>query len=422
METNGSTGSKNGAPQKIAQSRGNLLRQIFASDSPEKTVKLLPAQSLYLLARQTGLSSCVEVLEICSIQQLRTMLDFDLWDRDILSEERLWEWLELPEANEDLKILRRVIQAIDLKLVALLIDRYVRVVSMEEPADQAPGPYFYTPDRGYTWLHVTNEDSREHFLLQRLLAQIFEMDTELFYQLLNVPCLNTPSMLEFDSYEDRTKRLRSEGIPSEQEAFEYTNPMGSAALKEELQKPAPSVEIDPDLNPVLPLISSGRVAEPLKGVVEALGFDISRQAALSFLLNNVLVRFNVEIPDPESVKDYVSRALGAINIGLERIVEDEKISPAEAFSRLNFRHLFCHGFESLNQLRDRAKRVLKQKEITDPITLATLEAATELFPVTPLFMDQYEEQKTEGYATKLVAGNKPFEHLQEIAAIRQLFS
>ena len=240
METNGAP-----TPKAPPFARGNLLRQIFASDSPEKTVRLLPAQTLYLLARQTGLSSCVELLEICTLEQLRTVLAFDLWDRDTVSEERLWEWLELPEANDDLRILRRVIQAMDLKIIALFIERYVQVITVEEPSDQPPGPFFYTPDKGYTWLQVSHADSRQHFLLQRLLAQIFEMDTELFYQLLNVPCLYTPSMLENDAYEERSQRLRGEGIPTEDEAHNYTTPLSveqiSAALRAQTLTPASSV-------------------------------------------------------------------------------------------------------------------------------------------------------------------------------------
>jgi len=418
METNGSI-----APKKTISPKGNLLRQIFESESPEKTIRLLPAQSLYLLTRQTGLSSCVEVLEACSVSQLRTMLDFDLWDRDTLCEERLWEWLELPEANEDLKILRKVIQSIDLKLVALMIDRYVRVVSMEEPADQAPGPYFYTPDRGYTWLHVTNEDSREHFLLQRLLAQIFEMDTELFYQLLNVPCLNTPSMLEFDSYEERSKRLRSEGIPTEEEAFAYTTPIGINQMREELRRETSATTIDPDLNPVLPLIASGSVPEPLKTAVESLGFDLSRQAALSFLLNNILVRFQVEVADTESIKDYVARALGAMNIGLERICNEENITPQDAFTRLNFQYLFCFGFESLKKLQEQAKLYRKKNDPTDPIVTATLDAAASSFPVIPIFLNASAyPYKTKSSTDKLPAGEKPFEHLGEIGLVQQVLN
>src|SRR5690606_22593195 len=99
--------------------------------------------------------SSAEVIEMASREQVQTMLDLDLWTYDQFAEDQLWEWLELPDATDDLSILQKLLGGLDLKLVAHLIGSYVEVVVVEEPTELPPDPSFSTPDKGYTWIKVT---------------------------------------------------------------------------------------------------------------------------------------------------------------------------------------------------------------------------------------------------------------------------
>ena len=75
---------------------------------------------------------------------------------------------------ERLEFLQRLLKVVDFKLLGLLVERHVDHRVFEEPTDIPPGPHFYTPDKGYTWLRVTLEDATRHFLFSRLLALIFD--------------------------------------------------------------------------------------------------------------------------------------------------------------------------------------------------------------------------------------------------------
>jgi hypothetical protein len=166
-----------------------------------------------MVVKSTGLQSSSDIIMMASMEQCRLLTDFDLWTGDTLHEEALWEWLALTDETESLELLQRFIKIVDLKLLAVLIEKYVEVKVFEEPTDQPPGAGFHTPDKGHTWIGIATEDADKHFLLARLLALIFESSAELFYQLISIVSVATTSMLEEESYQERQKRLAAEGVP-----------------------------------------------------------------------------------------------------------------------------------------------------------------------------------------------------------------
>ena len=74
-----------------------LYRAIFEADAPEQMVRQLPVQSLFMVVKQMGLSSCVDLITMASLDQCRSLTDLDLWHGDALNEEALWEWLALTD-------------------------------------------------------------------------------------------------------------------------------------------------------------------------------------------------------------------------------------------------------------------------------------------------------------------------------------
>src|SRR4051812_29931238 len=142
-----------------------LAKAIFKADVPEEYIRQIPAQSLYMAMKENGLESSAEIIEIATLEQCRLLLDFDVWEKDQFSEAQFWEWLALTDATNSLVIVQKLLKFVDLKLVALLIARYVDVKVLEEPTDEPPGPGSYTPDQGFTWIFINAEDSTQHFLL-----------------------------------------------------------------------------------------------------------------------------------------------------------------------------------------------------------------------------------------------------------------
>ena len=191
----------------------NLIKEIFKTDVPEVLIKEISSQTLFLAIKQNGLPDSSELIELCTDEQRQLLLDMDLWQGDNWQEEQFWQWLALPEITEDISILRKILRSVDLKLVSDLIIRYVEIHVTNEPTDEPPGDNFYSPDKGHTWLSVKLSEPDRNFLMTRFIACIFEYSAEIFYQLINVGKIATPTQLEEEAFKEKEKRLLAEGFP-----------------------------------------------------------------------------------------------------------------------------------------------------------------------------------------------------------------
>jgi len=248
----------------VAPVRGHTCRElykaIFESDVPEQMVRQLPAQSLYMVVKEIGLATACDLLSLASLEQIRLLSDLDLWHGDVLDEERMWEWLSLADEGDSLEILQKVLKCIDLKLVSILISKYVEVQVFEESTDNPPSPGFYTPDKGFTWIGIKIENEDQHFLLARLLALIYETSTELFYQLLSVPSVATVSMLEEEGFTERTKRLAAEGVPEPEVAATIHAPYSLQEAVNDVTREQPHVVVE-DVRAVEPMLYEARATK-----------------------------------------------------------------------------------------------------------------------------------------------------------------
>lgn len=344
-------------PKFSNQKASSLIKEIFKADYPEKFIAEIPAQTLYLAIRQTSLSDNVELLEIASPEQLQTFLDLDIWDEDRFSENKFWEWLELPEACNDPKILKRILASMDLKLVALLIARHTAIHIAEEPTDESPGDNFYTPDQGYTWICVTTADEHQNFLMNRFLAAVFEYSTEIFYQLIAVPNVTTPTQLEEESYQEKEKRMLAAGFPDREYAWEIHTPL---PLPKE-QKTIPQKQnfnseekylvaslIDQDqLMPFANLWNKAATPETISTLDEE----------LSLIINSTFIRFKFDLSDKESFDFVNNYVCGTINIALEKFQTLYGLDAQAAYARCNLQVLFRHGLSVLRELHKTVRQL-----------------------------------------------------------------
>ncbi|MCB0331882.1 MAG: hypothetical protein KDD55_00215 [Bdellovibrionales bacterium] len=375
----------------IAPHKGDLFKAILSSNHPKELVRTLPAETLYLEIRKRGLTDCAEFVELASDEQCRLMADFDLWNGDTFSEDRFWEWLELPDATEDLKPLQKLLRFVDLKLVSLLISRYIAVETFEEPTDSPPSPDFYSPDKGRTWIQIQLENEHYQFLLGRLLAYIFESDAKVFYQLLSIPSVSTDSILEESSYEDKRKRLCAEGIPDDETAERMNSPLPESLVRSMLDKSnVESLALDAPI--VEPLIfSQSRITlEPFGTLLRELSESERErfQQQLTRVMNGSLLYWKIPFSDTDAVKRIASATRGALNIALEKIAEISDCSPLKAYQALSVEGLYRFGLSLLFPVRTLARKIGEEREIADSIALTVLEAAQKDLPHAPAFLEE----------------------------------
>lgn len=358
-----------------------LITTIYSAESPEVVVKSLPAQTLYYCIKEQGIESSVELLMLATLEQTQIFLDLDLWNKDKINEDNLFSWLLLDDDEGGLSILQKILKVADLKVIALILSQYVTVVTHEEPTDAPPSPGFYTPDKGYTWIMISHDDPDRYFALGRILALLFETSAEAFYQVLSVPTVSTPTLLEEDSYQDKTKRLASEGIPEPEFAAEIITPRQISKFKES----------DSQLS-----LNHGLMVK----------FKDDDREELALILNALVVHYNLPFYEIDRVKECEEFIIGCINLALEKGSASESI-----------RSLFQEGLQLVLTLRNRA---LKLKDPEDSISIAILDELRKLPPMIPEFIGTDGRLVEEG--GNLVTGVKAIKHSIELSVLEDFLN
>lgn len=389
----------------------NLIRELFRSDYPEQIITQIPAQSLHMAVRYAGLPSSIELLEIASLEQCRLMMDLDCWEGDRIRAAGFWDWLDVTDSAKSLSFLRRLLQFVDYKLVTFFCNRFVDIVINEEHSDPPPGPGYYTPDRGMSWIKVDCENEHENFLLSRLLASIFEADPDTYYQLLATAQSNTSSMLEEAAYEDKNKRLASEGIPDDDYAAQIHVPISEPDFRALLKQP--SGHVVTDISPVQPLVYSGESVEPFSLLLE--GHSELLEGELTLLMNSGLVHFRVSYWEPEELERFILKVKGSINIGLEVIRDRLELDLTTTLSQVGLQPIYRLGLSELWSLRRLSNFPRSSSEVN--------QRQTEIWRCLQLPFPEYLEPLSEQSSEEDSKDEpRPFMHLNEVERTRAVFN
>ena len=399
----------------------DLYQAIFDADAPEQMVRQLPAQSLFMVVKERGLESSSDLLGMASLEQCRLLSDFDLWHGDSLSEENLWNWLALTDETDSLELLQKLVKFIDLKLIAILIGRYVDVKVFDEPTEQAPGPGYHTPDKGSTWIGIQTENPDHHFLLARLLALIFESSAEVFYQLLATSSVATVSMLEEEAYIERTKRVAAEGIPEPEVAASVHAPYSLIEAQRDLHDKTPCVTIE-DIRGIEPLVYEARSTRLFGELFRVVPDHEALEMEFTYIMNAAVVRWGVDFSEQSKVLDLAEQVKGAINLALEKLTKDGSSTVSEAYKGLGLGKLFRLGLTELMALRSKARKVsletAERFKDADPVLFSALACAREAMPLMPLFLN--EDGSVADDEGSLPAGTKPITTLKALATVSSL--
>ncbi len=339
----------------LAQSAppAEILEQLLERPDVGRLVRATPAQPLFLFVRSLGLQEALDVLSLCSPEQVQAFVDMDGWDRDQASLDRVLPWLlalgELGPAK-----LTSVAAALDPELWTAILGPRLRVYDIyknEEPPEQAEGQFFDTPDRMFRvdilpppGPHSDGEDGRpvESFgdagdsqaQIARLLDILYRGNAELARAIVHSAGYDVGPETAEAAYRFRSGRMADLGYIDYYEALKVY-------LLLDPEKPPPPSELQPlaaalSQSPpaavhVLP--GSDTVSGALLRTVPGLGADdcaFARGVALlsepeqallvqhlMVLGNRVLAADRVELGDVEALRQTLRRTVGYLSLGIE---------------------------------------------------------------------------------------------------------
>lgn len=375
----------------------NLSKLLFKAELPEKVIRSIPAQTLYLAIRRNGLPDSVDVINIATREQLQIMLDLDCWKKDSFDEERFWEWLELPDMDNDLDILKKILRSFDMKLTGMIISKYVDICVFDDQTESPPSADYYTPDQGFTWLHVKLSEPHRNFLLTRFIASIFESSAETFYQLINVPGIATLTQLEEESFQEKQKRLLAEGLPDLETAWKLNNPVSHLDLP---LKANPIPRFSETISIAEPLIYDIPNSTHLSNLLQNYPRTDDLMAELTLLLNAAAIRWNVEPYEIEQIDVLSAQIKGAIEIGFQAAIQEYQSDTVQIYEKVYLQGVYRYGLGIILSLKDRAKKinpeVLKDLAIKNQQAFAALAGLSEELPK---LLDEFKIHEGQSYST-----------------------
>ena len=402
----------------------HLSKAIFDAELPEQVIREIPPLNLYMAIQNNGLLSSTDLIDIMTVHQRRVILDLDCWEKDEFNEARFFNWLSLTDENNSLDLLKKIFASSDLKLISFLIGKYVAVHYQTEPTDMPPSGDFYTPDKGYTWIKVETQNSDYDFLLKRLLALIFETNIELFYQVISVQTVSTPTELEEEAFREKNDRLASEGIPTFEEALEINRPIAKSKIIDKLKtiKKLPKAPLDN----ITPLSIKDDMDEPLKSFIAGIKDIHTALSELSRILNAGIVFYDQTFDNLEGMYELSEKIKGILNIGLERLLIETELNEKlkDSYPIINLQDIYRYGLSFINDIRNKAIKVLNTKEDAnneplDSVNLEILNSLSEKIPTLPLFVKDSENFISDS-ENKLIRGKRALRNYNDIETANKL--
>ncbi len=307
----------NGWRATLARARGGqrLLDALIEPHDAATLVPRLPVDDLHAYIHRIGLADADGVLALATGEQVRALIDTDVWNRDRVSLERLDPWLSgLMRAGADVLVKRML--DLDDSLLNWVVRRSVKVDVIDDPESFDPPDveHVVTPDRRLVIMFPESEtrDLPVKIFLDRLMRD----DAALCINLLVHTQAALDSNLEEDAYRWRTGRMADRGYVDYYEALViYTPPRADQVhdAREALPQEVPAVErwLVPVLAPAARLAAAFTALDPTD-------LDVV-QGALGFVANMALSADRIDAWDDAGAEETLARLRAGLVLGLDAL-------------------------------------------------------------------------------------------------------
>jgi hypothetical protein len=142
------------------------------------------------------------------------------------------------------------------------------------------------------------------------------------------------------------------------------------------------------------------------------------EGEMSRIVNAGIVFYNIPHYQIEEVEALVGKVRGAMNIGLERLLEEEEFSLDHIYQTLSLTGIYQLGLYELSEIRSLACKVTEElavKSKADEPSLCALACLKQLLPVLPEFLaSRFTGDSPSCSSTKLDTRETPLEKLMQV--------
>jgi hypothetical protein len=308
--------------------RARRAGEIFASNEPRAVVRAMPGDELFYTIQEIGFPDAMEVLQHASGEQVQSILDFSVWNRDRIDIEKANEWLAvLVEAPT--KTVGEWAQDLDIELLALLIRQRARIfdLSLEEAPEEPEGTLWNTPDRLFSVELLGDQDQAR--VTQRLLDHLYRYSPTMMRRWLVGMRAETDAELEEVAQRWRAGRMADLGFVDSFEALDVYQELDPSTVQ--LGRGADPDPVDPGASEPylrLPAVMADRLTGKTPFTRGAAGLTDPNQVvdlhtSLVMLCNRVLSADRVAPSDEELIQSTLERVSSTLDLAVELLARGD---------------------------------------------------------------------------------------------------
>lgn len=359
------------APSTVAKSGGSIAARASAPatmkrieqllDRGREAVEAMSSVELNYLVGEAGIGDALELIELASPEQVRELVDMQVWTGDRIDGALLLDWT-YALATTDERVRGRLLRGLDVELLALLLRTRctIYLADEEEQPPEARGVFYKTPD-GWFVLDLAAEDEARIAQLIDVIGALYAEDPAWARSLLQQSTWELPGELEEWSLRWRNARLADLGFADPMEAlaiYAYIDPEQVRPDEKTADAPLRS-DPEPIASTALESIDRssfwGRALATIDDPVER-----ERLArALMWLGNRALSADRVLPSDPERVRQSLAHLQGRLSLGLEHLCDGRIERAADVLANVALMRIARLGYSLIVDATRPVRRALR---------------------------------------------------------------
>jgi hypothetical protein len=335
-------------------------------EDPQALIKVraMPSVLLHRTITGIGLQDSAELLAMATPQQVRELLDLELWQGDRIRLEDALDWIHflttLPE-----EVRARDLAALDVELTGYVLRRHLRIyLTAEDELPELPEGVLYSTPDGWFTLEILAGHETTSERIQELIDAMYVDDADATRRLLQNLMWELPSELEEYALRWRNSRLQDLGFADPHESllvYAYLDPASVSPEERTIDRPLAS---DPEpvqtteLAQIVPRTDSFWAAAMDRIASEAERHRLAQ--ALLYLGNRCLAADRIAPADPEGVRTSIDDLHGRLGLGLEYLAGGDLSRAVEVLAGVALLRIARVGFSLPLDRRRRVMPLVRQ--------------------------------------------------------------
>lgn len=325
------------------------------SDLADEVVASMPDEEILLTFKGAGEDEGLALIGHCGGEQLRFVLDIDLWNEHAVDDERVVKWLGYLVFSGERTIVEFV-RACDVELTVVFLSKLIRLIPFDEAVEMGEELTSIMPDEAFIVQSLIPEETPA---IRLLLTTIMVEDRDLYNELRYSVYRGIAAETEDEAYRWRNSRLEEKGILEYGEAAGIYECLSESEVRELVARkarPYYSTAQHLQVPAFYPLTLSGSRALYYE-LLEAHADEVikSRIAGdVSYLTNRLLVADGRTIGDVDATRAALGRLFSLASVGLLHMAEKTGRPPGEVLVALSVSDLFRLGLSLVMGLKSEA--------------------------------------------------------------------